>query len=49
MISTGITLIWLFLGFSIFGILIIVNQHQVELTDLSGGTPMPRSGASAQF
>jgi preprotein translocase subunit SecG len=38
MISTGISLISLFLGFSIFGILIIVNQHQAELTDLSGGS-----------
>jgi hypothetical protein len=37
MISTGISLVSLFLGFSIFGILIIVNQHQAELNDLSGG------------
>ena len=35
MISTGLSLISLFLGFSIFGILIILNQHQVDLNDLS--------------
>jgi hypothetical protein len=38
MISTGISLVSLFLGFSIFGILIIVNQRQAELNDLSGGS-----------
>ena len=37
-ISTGVSLVSLFLGFSIFGILIIVNQHQAELNDLSGGS-----------
>ena len=36
MISTGLSLIGLFLGFSVFGILIILNRHQVELNDLSG-------------
>jgi hypothetical protein len=36
MISTGVSLISLSLGFSIFGILIIVNQHQADLNDLSG-------------
>jgi hypothetical protein len=37
MILTGVSLVSLFLGFSIFGILIIVNEHQAELNDLSGG------------
>src|SRR5215469_6101391 len=37
-ISTGVSLVSLFLGFSIFGILIIVNQHQAELNDLSCGS-----------
>jgi hypothetical protein len=37
MISTEISLVSLFLGFSIFGILIMVNQHQGELNDLSAG------------
>lgn len=37
MISTALSLVSLFLGFSIFGILIIVNQHQAEPNDLSGG------------
>jgi hypothetical protein len=37
MISTGVSLVSLSLGFSIFGILIIVNQHQADLNDLSGG------------
>ena len=36
MISTGVSLVSLFLGFLIFGILIIVNQHQADLNDLSG-------------
>jgi uncharacterized integral membrane protein len=36
MISTGVSLMSLSLGFSIFGILIILNQHQVQLNDLSG-------------
>jgi len=35
MISTGVSLVSLSLGFSIFGILIIVNPHQADLNDLS--------------
>jgi hypothetical protein len=38
MISTGVSLVSLSLGFSIFGILIIVNQHQADLNDLSGNS-----------
>ena len=38
MISTGVSLISLSLGFSIFGILILVNQHQANLNDLSGSS-----------
>jgi hypothetical protein len=38
MISTGISLVTLFLGFSLFGILIIVNQHQAELNGPCGGS-----------
>jgi hypothetical protein len=38
MISTGVSLVSLSLGFSIFGILIVVNQHQADLNDLSGGS-----------
>ena len=37
-VSTGISLVSLSLGFSIFGILIVVNQHQADLNDLSGGS-----------
>src|SRR5262249_62158313 len=37
-ISAGVSLVSLFLGFSIFGILILVNQHQAALNDLSGGS-----------
>jgi hypothetical protein len=38
MISTGVSLVSLFLGFSGFGILIIVHRYQAELHDLSGGS-----------
>jgi ABC-type Na+ efflux pump permease subunit len=37
-ISTGISLVGLFLGFSIFGILIIVHRHQADLNDLVSGS-----------
>jgi len=46
-ISTGVSLVSLFLGFSIFGILIIVNQHQAELNDLSGGSSCATFGGIA--
>jgi hypothetical protein len=36
-ISTGMSLISLSVGFSIVGLLIIVNRHQADLTDLTGG------------
>jgi uncharacterized integral membrane protein len=39
-ISTGVSLISLSLGFSIFGILILVNQHQANLNDLSGNSSL---------
>ena len=39
-ISTGVSLMSLSLGFSIFGILIIVNQHQADLNDLSGNSSL---------
>jgi len=44
MISTGLSLISLSLGFSIFGILIIVNQHYAELNDLSGHSSLVMVG-----
>src|SRR6516162_2969075 len=44
MISTGVSLISLSLGFSIFGILIIVNQHQADLNDLSGNSFLATTG-----
>src|SRR5262249_74402 len=44
MISTGVSLISLFLGFSIFGILIIVNQQQADLNDLSGNSSLATVG-----
>ena len=44
MISTGLSLISLSLGFSIFGILIIVNQHHAELNDLSGHSSLATVG-----
>jgi hypothetical protein len=37
-ISTGVSLISLSLGFSIFGILIMLNQHQAELNGFSFAT-----------
>jgi hypothetical protein len=37
-ISSGMSLISLTLGFSIFGMLIIVNRHQADLNGLSGAT-----------
>jgi hypothetical protein len=36
-ISTGMSLISLSVGFSIVGMLIIVNRHQADLSDLTGG------------
>jgi hypothetical protein len=36
MISTRVSLISMSLGFSIFGILILVNQRQADLNGLSG-------------
>ena len=44
LISTGVSLISLSLGFSIFGILIIVNQHQADLNDLSGNGFLATTG-----
>ena len=44
MISTGLSLISLSLGFSIFGILIIVNQRYAELNDLSGHSSLVMVG-----
>jgi hypothetical protein len=44
MISTGVSLTGLSLGFSIFGILIIVNQHQADLNDLSGNSSLATIG-----
>ena|SRR5262245_13518737 len=50
MISTGLSLLSLCLGFCTFGILIIVNQHQAELNDLSGaGSCATAGGISAIF
>jgi hypothetical protein len=47
MISTRVSLIILSLGFSIFGMLIIVNQHQAELNDLSGSRSFAIFGGTA--
>jgi hypothetical protein len=48
MISTGVSLVSLSRGFSIFGILIIVNQYQADLNDLSGNSSFARlAGAGA--
>ena len=44
LISTGLSLISLSLGFSIFGILIILNQHQAKLNDLSGNSSLATVG-----
>ena len=46
MISTGVSLISLSLGFSIFGILIIMNQHQADLNDLSGNSSLATVGGA---
>jgi uncharacterized membrane protein len=47
MISTRVSLISMSLGFSIFGILIIVNQHQANLNGLSGGSSFAMFGGIA--
>ncbi len=43
-ISTGMSLISLSLGFSIFGMLIIVNRHQADLDGLCGGSSVAMVG-----
>jgi hypothetical protein len=43
-ISTRISLVGLFLGFSIFGILIIVHRHQADLNDLVSGSSLATIG-----
>ena len=43
-ISTGMSLISLSLGFSIFGMLIIVNRHQADLDGLCGGSSVATVG-----
>ena len=46
-ISTRVSLVSLSLGFSIFGMLITVNQHQADLNDLSGGSSFAMFGGIA--
>jgi hypothetical protein len=46
-ISTRISLVSLSLGFSIVGMLIIVNQHRADLNDLSGSGAFALSGGIA--
>jgi hypothetical protein len=43
-ISTRMSLVGLFLGFSIFGILIIVHRHQADLSDLVSGSSVATVG-----
>jgi len=43
-ISTGISLVVLSLGFPIFGILIMVNQRQADLSDLSNHSSLAPLG-----
>jgi hypothetical protein len=43
-ISTRMSLVGLFLGFSIFGILIIVHRHQAGLSDLVSGSSVATVG-----
>jgi hypothetical protein len=43
-ISTRISLVGLFLGFSIFGILIIAHRHQADLNDLVSGSSVATVG-----
>jgi hypothetical protein len=43
-ISTRMSLVVLFLGFSIFGILIIVHRHQADLSDLVSGSSVVTVG-----
>jgi hypothetical protein len=44
LISTGVSLVSLSLGFSLFGIVIIMNQHQADLNDLSGNASYATAG-----
>jgi len=43
-ISTGMSLIGLSLGFSIFGLLMIVNRHQADLNGPTGGSSIAMMG-----
>jgi hypothetical protein len=47
MISTRVSLVSLALGFSIFGMVIIVNQHQADLNGLSGSSSFAMFGGIA--
>jgi hypothetical protein len=47
MISARVRLLCLSLGFSIFGMLIIVNQHQADLNDVSGSNSFAMFGGIA--
>ena len=44
LISTGVSLVSLSLGFSIFGILIIVHRHEADLNDLVSGSSLATVG-----
>ena len=43
-ICTGMSLVSLCLGFSVFGMLIIVNRHQADLDGLCGGSSVATVG-----
>jgi len=47
MISTRVSLVSLSLGFWIFGMLILVNQHRADLNDLSGSSSFAMFGGIA--
>ena len=48
-ISTGISLVSLSLGFSIFGMVIIAHRHQADLNDLWGGGSIATVGGIVSF
>ena len=49
MISTGVSLVSLSLGFSIFGMVIIAHRHQADLNDLLGGGSIATVGGIASI
>ena len=48
-VATRLSLVGHAIGFSILGILIIMNRHQAELNGLAGGSAVAMSGGISAF